>query len=226
MAGRELRTRRDGLVVALGAVLVALLVIGAVAVVLAAVREHEDADESQREATELVKVDVSAAVNEQIVSLTGTSTIVADDSWDVDPDRWELFAREASGASRAENQLSLVTIVPDADRAAFESRVGPIRELDPNGELVAAARRPSYLPIRAVASDRTTDRRALGFDLASEPTRARATERARNSGEIQISEPVVSLLTGNPTFFVVKPLYRLGATLGSVRRLRDDGCER
>jgi serine phosphatase RsbU (regulator of sigma subunit)/CHASE1-domain containing sensor protein len=213
MAGRERETRRDGLVVALAAVLVALLVIGAVAVVLAAVREREDADEREREATELVKADVGATVNEVLASMTGSATIVADDEWEVDLDRWELFAMDATAGSSADNQLSLVAVVTDDRRAEFEAAYGTILELSPDGELVRAADRPGYLPVRDVASEGAVSRRPIGFDIASEPSRAEAAVRARDSGTTQVSAPIVSLVTGTPTLLVVKPLYRLGATI-------------
>lgn len=218
MASRERGTRRDGLVLALAAVLVALLVIGALAVALAAVRVREDAEERQREATELVKADIDATVNEVLASMTGSGTIVDDDEWNADPDRWELFAREATAESDADNQLSLVAIVTDDQRAAFEASIGPIVELSPEGELVRAATRPSYLPVRAVASEGGASRRPIGFDIASDPVRADAAVRARDSGVSQVSAPVVSLVTGSPTLLVVKPLYRLGATIDTTEQ--------
>jgi serine phosphatase RsbU (regulator of sigma subunit)/CHASE1-domain containing sensor protein len=199
--------------VALAAVLVALLVIGTVAVVLAAVREHEDVEKSQREATELVRTDVTATVDELLASLTGASTIVATDTWEVDPERWELFTLAARARSRAQNRYSYAIPVSDTARGAFEGQFGPILEFDAQGELVQAAERASYLPIRGVAGDSAAERRLIGFDLASEPIRSRATDRARNSGNVQFSEPVVSVVDGEPTFFVVTPLYRLGAAL-------------
>jgi len=220
MAGQERSARRDGLPLALAAALVALLVIGSVAVVLAAAREHEDDDEREREATELVRADVGATVNEVLASMTGSATIVADDEWDVDPDRWALFAMDATARSNADNQLSLVAIVPDARRAEFEEDFGPIVELSPTGELVRAPIRPTYFPVREVAADGGANRRPVGFDIASDPTRADAARRARDSGRTQVSAPVSSLVTGSPTLLVVKPLYRLGATLDTEDQRR------
>ena len=83
MAVREGGGRRDGLAVALAIVLVAFLLIGSIAVVLAAVREHEDADVSEREATELVKTDLGATTDELVAVLVGAGTIVEDDRFGV-----------------------------------------------------------------------------------------------------------------------------------------------
>jgi serine phosphatase RsbU (regulator of sigma subunit)/CHASE1-domain containing sensor protein len=219
MAGRERGNRRDGLAVALAIALVSLLLIGAMAVVLAALREHEDAEESEREATELVKTDIASTTDELVAALVGTSTIVEDDSFGVGIERWRRFATEAANASVI-TSLALEINVSDAQRGAFESFIGgPILERGADGSLVPAAQRSSYLPVAdVVAQDGQTPPALIGFDIASESVRGRAAITARDGGQVVISEPVRAQTTGLPSFFVVKPLYRLGATLDNPRQ--------
>jgi serine phosphatase RsbU (regulator of sigma subunit)/CHASE1-domain containing sensor protein len=204
---------RDSLAVALPIVLVALLLIGATAVFLAAVREQEDADKRQEEATELVRTDVAATIDELLASLAGTAAIVDDDNFGVGIERWEEFAREVDDVSVI-NSLGLEIIVSDRNRAAFEALIGgPILEEGPDGELVPAAARPTYLPVRSIVPLTDQNRSLIGFDIASDATRGRAAQAARDAGRVVISAPVTAQTTRLPSFFVVKPLYRLGALL-------------
>lgn len=203
---------RDGLIVGLAVVLVALLLAGGTAVALAALREHEDAEESQRETSELVRTDVAASVHQVLASLAGTSAVVADENFQVNVDRWRRFASEAAERSVVDS-LALEVKVPDSQRAAFEAFTGhPILERDPTtDELVPAATRDVYLPILSVAPPNEDNQRILGFDIASEPVRAAAALVARDNDEVVISDPVTSQVTGTPSFFVIKPLYALNA---------------
>jgi PAS domain S-box-containing protein len=64
-----------------------------------------------------------------------------------------------------------------------------IRERLPSGEVVRAATRPVYYPVRFVAPIEG-NRPALGLDLGSDRTRAAVLERAARTGEPSLSGPV------------------------------------
>jgi CHASE1-domain containing sensor protein len=184
------------------------------------VREHEDADAREREVTELVRTDLDSTVQQLLAALAGTSTVVEDDTWGVSRQRWEQFAAEATDASGVP-RLALEVVVNDRSRAAFEAFIGrPILEADATGALVPARQRDSYLPVLSVQPDNDENRALIGFDVASEPVRANAAYSSRDTGEVVISEPVLGQTTKLPTFFVVKPLYRLGALLDTPGQRR------
>ena len=161
-----------------------------------------------------MKTDIGSTTDELVAALVGTSTIVEDDRFGVNIDRWRQFATEAANTTVIVN-LALELEVSDANRSAFEALIGhSIVERGPDGSLVIAARRPTYLPVADVVSeDGQTPPALIGFDIASESVRGQAANTARAEGTIVISEPVPTQTTGVQSFFVVKPLYRLGAEL-------------
>ena len=182
---------------------------------LAAVREHEDAQESDREATELVKTDIGATTDELVAGLVGTSTIVQDESFGVSIDRWRLFATEAANTTVIVN-LALEFKVSDADRSQFEALIGQLDRRAGARWESCHRRTPTDLPARGRRRFGGRCRRLprlIGFDIASESVRGDAANTARDENTIVISEPVAAQSSGVPSFFVVKPLYRLGALL-------------
>jgi len=70
-----------------------------------------------------------------------------------------------------------------------------------------------------------TNRRALGYDMASEPLRRAALERARDSGLPALTAPIVLVfdLDGSrePGLVLYRPVYRRGAPIDSVERRRE-----
>jgi PAS domain S-box-containing protein len=78
--------------------------------------------------------------------------------------------------------------VDRAQRAALEGgRLGPagfrITERDPEGRLRPAALRDEHVPVLYI-EPQADNERALGFDVASEPSRREALDRARDMGEV------------------------------------------
>lgn len=93
--------------------------------------------------------------------------------------------------------LSSDPLVTAKNRAAFEHELGArtaldrfqITEREPDGTLVRAGERPWYVPVAYIAPF-AGNVAALGFDIASEPIRRDAIERARHSGEATATAPV------------------------------------
>jgi serine phosphatase RsbU (regulator of sigma subunit)/CHASE1-domain containing sensor protein len=198
--------RRDGLAIALPVVLVALLLLGGIGVAVTVFGERDEARTRDRELAELARTDVTATVGELVAALAGASTIVDGSGADIALDRWTQFATAAVEVSILES-LALEVAVADRDRAAFEAMVGPILEPSPQG-LVNAGTRDRYLPVRDVVPVTDESSRLFGFDIAADPTRRDATVDATAAGELVISAPLAAQPTGQPAFFVVKPLFR------------------
>ncbi len=136
--------------------------------------------------------------------------------------------------------LSFNAYVQDANRAAFErtqrkSHALPSFEItqhDAQGRLVRAKARQQYVPVTHIAP-LLTNRPALGYDVLSEPVRADAVERARQSGRLAVTGPITLVqgnkqgvgllalhptyeLTPNPTEFV-RPKKMTGFAVGVLK---------
>lgn len=123
----------------------------------------------------------------------------------------EWVPRVAAGARSAHEAA-----MRSAGAAGYE-----IRERAPDGALVTAGSRPEYFPVSDVRPGEEADP-VLGFDLASEPTRRAAMERAWDSGRAAATSRV-RLVQEEGTqsgFLVFAPVYagRLPPAEPSVRR--------
>ena len=216
MARGSGETPRDNLAAALPIVLIALLLVGAVAVALAAINERRADDANDEEITELVRADLTSAVDELIAVLSSAPAVVNDDGG-ISDSRWSQFALNAVDASIMES-LALEVTVPDAEREVFEAALAPIIEPGPDGGFVAAGRRSSYLPVRSVVPVTPESGRLIGFDIAADPPRFAATTAAAEQRSVLISAPVSSRPTGRPAFFVVQPLFRPDAGVAPAER--------
>jgi len=108
--------------------------------------------------------------------------------------------------------------VPDSKRAQFEAaarRDGieefQFTELGKDGQLITATRRDEYYPIYYIGPQ-VGNRKAFGYDVASEETRREALERTRDAGKTVASGRITFLQDekgsdGNSGFLVCMPVY-------------------
>lgn len=96
------------------------------------------------------------------------------------------FAKGMLSRHPSLHALSYNPLITDTERAAFEAaiqrEVDPafaIRERRPQGGLMPAEKRPEYVAV-AYIQPLTTNRGALGFDVASNPVRKAALDQARD----------------------------------------------
>ncbi len=152
---------------------------------------------------------VATAVNRSagidLDGLRGANALVADHD-EVTDASLEAFARGLLTES-AIRVVARAQPVDDADRAAFEARVGtPIKEIAAGGTYVPAARRPSYLPVvRAVAADPAV-KPVIGLDLLSDPNRAAAIGQATERDRPRISAPLALVPRGRVGYLAATPL--------------------
>ncbi|HEU4705970.1 MAG TPA: diguanylate cyclase [Solirubrobacterales bacterium] len=105
--------------------------------------------------------------------------------------------------------------VPAAQRAAYEARLGvEIRERSIGPLLERAGRRPVYYPVTFGTSEGAQPSRVRGFDLGSDPLRARYLRRSGVTGRA-VATPLVRLLIGGIGINVFRPVYRDGAPLAT-----------
>jgi len=125
--------------------------------------------------------------------------------------------------------LSWNPIVLAKDRAAFErdtARQGfegfQITQLDADGKIVRAKERPSHTVVQFIEPF-DVNKKAFGFDVASDPTRKRALEQARDTGEPTATARIILVQETGEQFgiLVFMPVYGkglAGATLEDRRR--------
>ncbi|HJU48439.1 MAG TPA: SpoIIE family protein phosphatase, partial [Gaiellaceae bacterium] len=117
--------------------------------------------------------------------------------------------------------IGLAQVVTRTERARFESRAKhSILDLQTTGRFVRAPPRDVYYPVTAVQPDTVQTRAGLGFDLNFDRVRGPAARRARDLGEPQLTAPLEFGRTGEPGLLIVGPLYRLGASLDTIRQRR------
>lgn len=142
--------------------------------------------------------------------------------------QFETFAKREVSEHPSIQALEWIPPVRDAERAAYEAaarRDGypdfQITERDSQGQMVRAARRPAYFPVFYVEPFKGNEI-ALGFDLASNPARLEALERARDTGAPAATSRIVLVQeTGEQFgFLIFMPIYRPGSSNETVEKRR------
>lgn len=179
-----------------GALLTSVVLILGATLTWLAWRATLEAEET-RAASELAVAanDVDAAIEDRLLAYEGllrAGAGVVNAFWPLTADQWRTFATE----------LRLAAVYPGIQGIGFAAHiVGPedlahwTDALRPMGENDLAARAPdAALPRSAIVFLEPLDernRRALGYDMMSEPTRRSAMERARDDGVPALSGKVV-----------------------------------
>jgi two-component system cell cycle sensor histidine kinase/response regulator CckA len=145
---------------------------------------------------------------------------------DVDRDEFRAFANPLVSTYQSIHALEFTPRVTAAERSDFETSVRSggypefsISELAPNGAILPAASRDEYVVVRFI-EPLVGNARALGYDIASEPTRREALDRARAGAEAAATGPITLVQeTGNQTgFLVASPVYDQALPEGDRRR--------
>jgi diguanylate cyclase (GGDEF)-like protein len=101
-----------------------------------------------------------------------------------------------------------VPLVPASQRAAFERALGiEISERAVGPLLKRAGARPVYYPVTFGTSEDDQPQRVRGFDLGSDPLRARVLQQAGDTG-MAVATPLVRLLIGGTGINVFRPIYK------------------
>lgn len=132
----------------------------------------------------------------------------------VDAMAFSQFVQRALGSYPGIQALEWAPHVTWGERADYEAwlrsmgRGQAITEQDQNGNLIAAGRRNSYVPVTFV-EPWLSNEAALGYDLASNNTRRIALERSRDTGAIAATGRIqlVQETAENYSFLVFAPVY-------------------
>lgn len=168
---------------------------------------------------------ISSRFEEVLSRLMATRQLYAA-SIAVDRGEFEAFVR---GLAPAHGVLAYEWIarVSDGQRDEFEAAMVQQGEagfaIRESRNLVAAARREEYFPVTFVSPLKGNER-AIGFDLASNPARTDAITKARDSGSLSVTRPIVLVQeTGNAAgLLALLPHYRNGTPRASVAERREN----
>jgi len=118
-------------------------------------------------------------------------------SAEVDRAEFRTFVTRLLARHPSLQALSWNPRIRGPEREAYEQRArrdGPadfrITEPDAQGDLVAASPRPEYVAVYYI-EPLAGNERALGFDVASDPVRRAALDRARATGQASATEPII-----------------------------------
>src|SRR5262249_12574350 len=145
-----------------------------------------------------------------------------------DGESFQAFAAACLPERKELQALSWNPRVAGAERADFEQRarlegVGDFRitERTADGRLGRAGEREAYYPARYLEPLRGNEA-AVGFDVASDAVRRAALQRARDTGEATVTEPIelVQQAGGPAGFLVFVPVYREGSATRTLAERR------
>lgn len=139
--------------------------------------------------------------------------------------QFRAFAREQVRDAEVVQALEWISVLHDHERPMFEARMRAmghpdftIREFDAAGRLVAAARRPRYLPVTQV-EPLAGNEAALGLDLASDPKRLDALQQACIEDRVILTRRLRLAQEGSGVL-VVSPVHAPGASSTCGQGLR------
>ncbi|KAB2962643.1 MAG: hypothetical protein F9K18_09550, partial [Thermoanaerobaculia bacterium] len=185
--------RRSGLILA-GALLVGPCLGGAL-YRTAAVREERELAERLRTDLDASASALEARLSRVVETVTGAAALF-EAARELGREEFAGYATRMLARLPAVRALEWAPRVGDAERARHEewarAELGAsyhITEATREGRLAPAGARPERIPVGFVVP-LAGNESAVGFDLASESLRARALQRAVESGEAALSDPV------------------------------------
>ena len=141
----------------------------------------------------------------------------------VSQSQWERIIKTSTVLDRYPNSRSMnyVKVVKQDEVASFTARTQaktyPDYRIHPSGQ------RNTYTPIVFLTPNTNDNRKFFGFDLSTDPVRKVALDRARDTGQIAISDPVSRPLDKKDAplaFIMYIPQYKLGAQTTTVEDRR------
>jgi diguanylate cyclase (GGDEF)-like protein len=197
----------------LGIAAVTLVALGSVlAAILVYADDRKDFDQMQHE--EAVRAAHQAeAVAAISVGKLATAAAFAKTQRRVDQHEFEVIGQTLVGGG-ALNGAAYIPRVPAAQRDDYERALNlEIHERGAGLSMRRARPRSEYFPVTFGTSDVQAGR-LQGYDLASDPLRARVLRRAADPGRA-VATPKVRLLVGGTGINVFRPIYRDGVPLQS-----------
>jgi signal transduction histidine kinase len=137
--------------------------------------------------------------------------------------QWEQFIQTSTVLERypSSRSINYAKVVKQADLAAFTADMQAKSASDYH--VYPEVSKDSYVPIIFLNSNDETNHKYFGFDLSSDPVRKTAIQRALDTGQLTISDPVRRPMENIETPFAFSmfiPQYKAGAPTGTVEQRR------
>lgn len=141
-------------------------------------------------------------------------------------EEFHIFATRLLETRASIQALEWIPRVPHSERARYEAEADEFvagfkfTERNKDGALIPAVAGDEYYPVYFVEPNAGNEA-ALGFNLASEPTRLETLQRARDSGQAAASGRVLLVQQSRQYgLLLCMPIYRNGSSLMSVAERR------
>ena len=209
------------------------MIVGVVGVALTLLLWRAQIDSNQQnleDRFDLAAQDRSEAIERELRADLTTVAMVGGlrDADAVDAAVFAAVSRAALDSNEGSIQaLEWIPRITDTEREPFEARTQRIhsgfviRERNADGVLVSADDRAEYFPVTLVEPLQGNEA-AVGFDLASNPARLEALERARDTGGLLVTQRIrlVQETAEQFGFLAFQPVYREGAAIDTVEQRR------
>ncbi|MBW8042524.1 MAG: PAS domain S-box protein [Planctomycetes bacterium] len=148
----------------------------------------------------------------------------------VEREEFREFVQHYPQSFSSVQALEWIPRVPDTERQAYEAAAREdgftdfqFTERKSQGHMVRAAKRKEYFPVYYVEPYKGNET-ALGFDLASNPTRLETLKRSCDTGELTTTSRItlVQETSDQFGFIAFKPIYLNGASTNSVTSRRQN----
>ncbi|MGY6501450.1 MAG: SpoIIE family protein phosphatase [Acidimicrobiales bacterium] len=189
------------------ALLVALMVV-ATAIVSWREIERVESDASALDSAVLAETTLALESVHEVLSTAAAAQALVDPDGEVGQGRFDAFATALLTRSVV-SSVAYEPRVPAEERAGFEAALGSsIVDVTAEGDMVTAPERDHYFPVLWYAPVRPDA--PTGLDMASEPRRLEAMERAWATGLPAATEPLALAPDGEMGLVVFAPLMPTG----------------
>ena len=150
-------------------------------------------------------------------------------SREVEREEFGTFVKSILSRFPSIQALAWAPRVPAGERAAIEEAARQagypgfqITEQRASGRMISAGARPEYFPIYFVEPS-AGNQRKLGFDLASDPVRWAVMTKARDSGDVASTHPVMLVQDAGQErgFLAFTPIYQNGQSTNTPEERRE-----
>ena len=143
---------------------------------------------------------------------------------------FRAFVRGPVSRQQEIQALSWNQLVKESDRASYEAVMQndgspgfQITERTAQGDMERAERRAEYVSVAYIVPLKGNEA-AVGFDLASNPTRREALERSRDTGEMVATARITLVQETEEQFgiLILKPVYKSGTPHETIEQRREN----
>ena len=180
-----------------------------------------------RNESKLIHRSIGRSIESHLDRLRSIGTYF-DTEFDITRSKFERFAGGLAAEAVGIHALEWIPRVAATKRTKYENiaRFSGVAgfsftELNNQGNLVPAGEREEYYPVY-FAEPLSDNFKALGFDLASNPSRKLALERSRDSGRITFTAPIKLVQENSSQFGMLafRPVYRRDRSHDTVEERR------